>query len=146
MTYIESSISISGKPEEVYSLASDMEKYPQYMPDVESVKILKRESHRTITEWATNVEGTSIIWKEEDLFHDEERRICYRLIEGDLEKFEGEWRFMPVDGGTLVTLSVDYDFGIPSLTELIGPTLELKVRQNSEMMLQAMKEKIEHKK
>ncbi len=146
MTCTKSTIIIKGTPGEVYSLASDMEKYPQYMPDVESVKVLRREGRATITEWATNIEGTSIIWKEEDLFNDEERRISYRLIEGDLEKFEGEWLFQPTEGGTMVTLTVDYDFGIPALTELIGPTLELKVRQNSEMMLRALKDRIEYKK
>jgi coenzyme Q-binding protein COQ10 len=47
------------------------------------------------------------------------------------------------NGGCKVTLSVDYDFGMPSLTDLIGPTLKEKVRENSEMMLEGMKKKIE---
>jgi hypothetical protein len=46
-------------------------------------------------------------------------------------------------GGTQVTLTVDYDFGIPELTNLIGPTLEQKVGENSEMMLEGMKRRIE---
>jgi len=42
-----------------------------------------------------------------------------------------------------VTLTCDYDFGIPELTNLIGPTLEQKVGENSEMMLEGMKRRIE---
>lgn len=120
-----------------------MEEFPQFMPDVEKVTVLKHEGNKTITEWITNVEGTPIIWTEEDLFDDINHKIVYKLIQGDLDKFEGSWVFEPSSNKTKVTLSVDFDFGIPSLTELIGPTLELKVRENSDMMLSAMKDKVE---
>ena len=36
-----------------------------------------------------------------------------------------------------------FDFGVPTLAELIGPTLERKVRENSEMMLAALKKEAE---
>lgn len=145
MPYVECSIQIKGNPDAIYALAKDMESFPAYMPDVESVKVLETRANMTVTEWVTNVEGTPIIWTEEDHFDDGGRVITYKLIEGDLDKFEGAWTFVAADGGTLVTLGVDFDFGIPSLTELIGPTLEIKVRENSEMMLTAMKERVEGK-
>ncbi len=50
---------------------------------------------------------------------------------------------MPDAGGTLVALDVTYDFGVPTLAELIGPTLEKKVRENAEMMLAALKAEAE---
>ncbi|MBI2267713.1 MAG: SRPBCC family protein [Armatimonadetes bacterium] len=143
MPYVEASIFIQGTPEETYLLAKDMEKFPDYMQDVEKVSVIQKEGNRTVTEWVTQVEGTPIIWTEEDLFDDNALKITYRLIEGDLDKFEGEWVFEAKDGGTQVRLGVEYDFGIPSLTELIGPTIEIKVRENSEMMLRGMKERIE---
>ncbi|MCD4783733.1 MAG: SRPBCC family protein [Candidatus Eremiobacteraeota bacterium] len=143
MPYVESQILVKGNPEEVYKIARDMEKFPEYMRDVEEVNVLEKNGSSTMTEWVTNIEGTPIIWTEEDKFDDENLKIQYKLIEGDLEKFEGEWNFLKKDTGCLVVLSVDYDFGMPSLTELIGPTLETKVRENSEMMLQGMKKKIE---
>ena len=143
MPYVERSIIIHGEPASVYQIACDMESYPRFMPDVESVTVLQREGNRTVTEWVTQVEGTPIIWTEEDIFDDTSCSIQYRLIEGDLDKFEGTWRFEKTDSGTRVTLGVDFDFGIPNLTELIGPTLELKVQENSEMMLKGMKGHIE---
>ncbi|MHB2017772.1 MAG: type II toxin-antitoxin system RatA family toxin [Candidatus Xenobia bacterium] len=143
MPYVEASIFIQAEPVACYQIATDMEAYPRYMPDVESVTVVDREGNRTVTEWVTSVEGTPIVWTEEDLFDDERHVISYRLIEGDLDKFEGTWRFVPHQDGTQVTLGVDFDFGIPNLTELIGPTLEVKVRDNSEMMLKAMKEHVE---
>ncbi|MFN8612384.1 MAG: aromatase/cyclase [Vulcanimicrobiota bacterium] len=143
MAYVERSILIEGPIERVYELAKDMEAYPEFMPDVESVKVITREPQRTVTEWETSVDGTPILWTEEDRFDDENFVIDYQLIEGDLDKFEGQWRFERCPEGTRVTLTVDYDFGIPELTNLIGPTLEQKVGENSEMMLEGMKRRIE---
>lgn len=143
MPYVEEQIYIEGDIEAVYAIARDMEKYPQYMTDVESVTVLQRTENSTTTEWVTDIEGTPIIWTEIDEFDDAAHRIRYRLIEGDLDKFEGEWRFDRSGTGTHVVLGVDYDFGIPNLTELIGPTLEVKVRENSQMMLRSMKQHVE---
>ncbi len=60
------------------------------------------------------------------------------LLEGDLDKFDGSWTFEERDGRTHVVLGVEYDFGVPTLAELIGPTLEKKVQENSDMMLAAL--------
>ncbi|HEY3998559.1 MAG TPA: aromatase/cyclase [Candidatus Xenobia bacterium] len=143
MPYVETTILIDGPPADVYAIACDMESYPKYMSDVESVTVLERAGNRTVTEWVTSVEGTPITWTEEDLFDDQTFRITYRLLEGDLDKFDGTWLFDATPAGTRVTLGVDFDFGIPNLTELIGPTLEVKVKENSEMMLRSMKEHVE---
>jgi ribosome-associated toxin RatA of RatAB toxin-antitoxin module len=145
MPYVERSIVIQGAIDDVYALAKDMERYPEFMPDVESVKVVSRDGNVTITEWVTSVEGTPILWTEKDVFDDARHRIDYMLVEGDLDKFEGAWQFRETPQGTEVTLGVDYDFGIPELTNLIGPTLHEKVGENSEMMLQGMKRRIEGK-
>ena len=143
MSYVESSITIQGRREAVYELAKDMERYPEYMPDVKSVKVVERNGNKTVTDWETSVEEIPICWKETDEFDDGNLRIRYALVEGDLDKFEGEWIFQDDEGKTKVTLTVDFDFGMPTLAELIGPVLEMKVRENSMMMLEAMKKKIE---
>jgi coenzyme Q-binding protein COQ10 len=145
MPQVERKIVIDGDPQRVYELAKDMESYPSFMPDVESVKVVSRESNSTVTEWVTNVDGTPFLWTERDDFDDTNLRIDYALIEGDLEKFEGSWNFQPVEGKTEVRLMVDYDFGLPELTNLIGPTLHEKVGENSEMMLAGMKKLVEEK-
>src|SRR5271155_4028149 len=139
MPYVESRIVIGAPARRVYELAKDQERFPQFMPDVEKVTILERNPDRVISRWKTLVEEAPIEWTEEDRFDDVALRIDYQLLEGDLDKFEGAWTFEHRDGVTHVVLGVDYDFGVPTLAELIGPTLEKKVRENSEMMLAALK-------
>lgn len=143
MPYVETSIAIAAPARVVYELAKEQERFPQFMPDVETVVVLERHSDHIITRWKTLVEEAPIEWTEEDRFNDEALRIDYKLIEGDLDKFEGAWTFDERDGVTRVVLGVDYDFGVPTLAELIGPTLQRKVRENSEMMLAALKAEAE---
>jgi coenzyme Q-binding protein COQ10 len=143
MPYVECRIVIDAPARRVYELAKDQERFPQFMPDVEKVTILERRTNGVISRWKTLVEEAPIEWTEEDRFDDAGLRIDYRLLEGDLDKFEGAWTFEHSEGATEVVLGVEYDFGVPTLAELIGPTLEKKVRENAEMMLAALKRQAE---
>ena len=143
MPFVESEILINSDPKKVYDLAKNMEDFPNYMRDVEEVNVLERRDNGTITEWVTNIDGTPIIWTEEDVFDDNDFLINFKMIEGDLDVFEGTWKFVKENGSCKVVLGVDFDFGMPSLTDLIGPTLETKLRENSEMMLSGLKTKTE---
>ena len=139
MPYVESRIAIAAPARAVYELAKDQERFPEFMPDVETVKVLERHPDRVISRWKTLVEEAPIEWTEEDRFDDAGLRIDYALLEGDLDTFQGAWTFEERDGLTHVLLTVEYDFGVPTLAELIGPTLQKKVLENSEMMLKALK-------
>jgi coenzyme Q-binding protein COQ10 len=145
MPYVECAIDIAALPATVYALAKEQERFPDFMPDVETVVVLERHADRIVTRWKTLVEDAPIEWTEEDRFDDEALRIDYALIEGDLDTFQGAWTFAPDGEGTRVVLAVEYDFGVPTLAELIGPTLEKKVRENAEMMLAAIKREAESK-
>jgi ribosome-associated toxin RatA of RatAB toxin-antitoxin module len=140
---VESHIVIAAAARDVYELAKDQERFPEFMPDVESIAIVERDGSRIVSRWKTLVEEAPIEWTEEDVFDDEKLRVDYRLLEGDLDKFEGSWTFEGGDGTTRVRLTVDYDFGVPTLAELIGPTLHRKVQENAEMMLAALKREAE---
>jgi ribosome-associated toxin RatA of RatAB toxin-antitoxin module len=127
----------------VYELAKDQERFPEFMPDVESVTVTERHADRVLSRWKTLIEDAPIEWLEEDRFDDVALRIDYKLLEGDLDTFEGSWTFTAGPGGTHVALGVTYDFGVPTLAELIGPTLAKKVRENAEMMLAGLKREAE---
>ena len=143
MPHVEVQIDVAAPAAAVYALAKEQERFPEFMPDVETVTVLERHPGYIVTRWKTLVEDAPIEWTEEDRFDDAALRIDYALTEGDLDTFEGAWTFVEAAGLTRVTLSVEYDFGVPTLAELIGPTLEKKVRENSEMMLAALKRQAE---
>lgn len=143
MPYVEVALVIHCGREKIYPILKDMEKYPQFMSDLVSVEVLERRDNSTVTKWVSNVDGRIIKWTELDTFDDANMHISYKQIEGDLNKFEGEWILNTVPEGTEIKLTVDFEFGIPMIAGLLNPILKKKVRANSENMLKAIKERME---
>ena len=108
--YVATSIVIDAPAAVIYELAKDQERFPQFMPDVESVTVVERRADSVLTRWKTLIEDAPIEWLEEDRFDDAALRIDYKLLEGDLDTFEGSWTFEAAPGGTLVALDVDLRF------------------------------------
>lgn len=145
MPKVETEILIDGPVQAAWQLACDMEKYPDYMENVEEVRVLERDNadHTTVTNWVTSVDGHKIRWVEKDYFDLEHLKISYRQISGDLKKFQGEWSFSAVGEHTRVTLDVDFEFGIPMLSKLLNPILAKKLTANCQEMLKAIKAQVE---
>jgi coenzyme Q-binding protein COQ10 len=128
-------------PEAVYAKVADMEAYPVHMRTVRSIEVLERGPGRTVTRWTADLGGGRLIrWDEEDLFFPEEGRIRYRLVKGDLKTFQGEWRVEPEAEGTRLTLTVEFEFGLPMLASLLNPVGAVLIRRNMEAMLQGIQE------
>ncbi|MGE4588875.1 MAG: type II toxin-antitoxin system RatA family toxin [Acidaminococcaceae bacterium] len=143
MPFVETKTIINGSIDDIYNIVKNMEAYPSFMHDLESVKILEKGADYTLSHWVSNVDGRRIVWTEKDNFYDIEKRITYKQTEGDLKKMEGEWRLTNSNNGVEVVLSVDFEFGIPMIAGLLNPILKRKVRENSENMLKAIKTQIE---
>ena len=142
MPYVEVSLLVSAAREIIYPILKDMEKYPEFMKDLVSVRVLSRDNNTTITHWISNVDGRIIEWKEQDVFDDENMHIAYCQLEGDLKKMQGEWILQPFPEGTEIKLTVDFDLGIPMLSGLMNPILKSKVRSNGNNMLEAIRERL----
>jgi ribosome-associated toxin RatA of RatAB toxin-antitoxin module len=143
MPYVETAMIINCEREKIYPLIKEMEKYPEFMADLVSVEVVERKENTTLTKWVSNVDGRIIKWTERDTFDDAKMHIIYKQTDGDLKKMEGEWILTPVEGGTEVKLTVDFEFGIPMIAPLLNPILKRKVRDNSMNMLKAVKGKME---
>ena len=143
MPYVESKITINGDGNKIYEIIKDMASYPNFMKDLVSVEILERGEDYTISHWVTNADGRKIVWTERDTFYPEDLKITYAQTAGDLKKMEGAWTIVEQADGCEVTLAVDFEFGIPMIAGLLNPILKKKVRENSENMLNSIKEQIE---
>ncbi len=143
MPYVESKAVIRGDSKKIYDIISNMVAYPDFMHDLVSVEILEKGENYTISHWVSNVDGRKIIWTERDVFYPQDFKITYAQTEGDLKKMEGQWLIVPHGESCEVTLSVDFEFGIPMIAGLLNPILKKKVRENSENMLNSIKTQIE---
>jgi len=139
MPNIEVSTVVRGDINKIWSIVSDMESYPEFMPNLVSVDIEERSENTTVSKWVSNVDGKVIAWTEKDVFFQDKHRIEYHQISGDLKKFEGFWQLTDTPDGVSILLTVDFDLGIPMLSTLLNPILKKKVRENSEGMLSSIK-------
>lgn len=143
MPYIECTIDVHGDPAEAYAIAKKMEEYPKFMENLEHVIVVERGAGYTITDWLAKVDGRDFKWQEKDQFDDVNLTITYKQTAGDLKKFEGQWSFVRQGDITRITLTVDFEMGIPVLASLLNPILKKKVKSNSDAMLEAIKKKVE---
>lgn len=139
MPYVEVKTVIPAAREKVWRYVADMESYPRFMPSLKALRVEERDGNRTVTYWEAVVKGATLKWREEDFLDEENFRIRYRQLSGDLKKFEGEWILEEVPEGTQVTLTVDFEIGIPMFAAMLNPVAKILVKENSEGMLEAVK-------
>jgi len=140
---VEASTVIGASIEKVYALAKDVERFPQFMPDLESVAVLERLPTGTVTEWVARVQGRRIRWVEEDEWDDGKRVCTFRQRSGDFNKYEGAWRFEATPEGTRTSLEVEFELDIPLAGALLSSLVKVLMRKNCESMLAALKGQLE---
>lgn len=145
MPRIESSIIINGPLDRVYECAKDIERFPEFMPDVKDVKILERDGSRIISEWSAYIPDfkMTVKWVEEDLWNDETKTCDFKLVKGDYAAYSGNWTFTQVDGMAKFDSVVDYEYDIPLIGALIQGLVKRKVQENVDQILQSVKKKVE---
>ncbi len=144
MPHVERSVLVAADARRLYELAKEMESFPSYMPNVKDVKVIERFEGATVTRWHVNVIGRDFRWTERDEFDEENLRITYKQIEGDVKKFEGEWRFEEAgEGKVRIVLTCDAELGVPMLDQMFNPVLKKALEINIDKMLEAIKAQAE---
>lgn len=143
MAQVAATAFIQAPLDQVYGLAKDVEAFPSFMPDVESIRVLQRTGGHTLTEWVGVVQGRRVRWVEDDDWDDARHTCTFRQREGDFTRYEGTWTFAAAGQGTATTLAVDFELELPLAGSLLSNILKVLVRKNLESMLGAMKTRLE---
>lgn len=147
MPKLHSSIDIDAPLNEVYDLAKNVECFPEFMPDLKSVKITERseDGARTVSEWVGIVKEfkTTIKWTEEDFWDDSAHTCTFRQLKGDYSKYEGVWTFTDIGGKTRTEMEIEAEYDVPLVGALIKGIIAKKMKENVDNMLAAIKKKAE---
>ncbi len=144
MPEVLGSIEIKGDPQKIYEIIKDVEAYPQYMEAVKKIVIVEQGVGYVVSSWTTSASGITLRWDEKDVYDDENLTVNYQLVKGDISKFEGHWKVIPLEEGlNKVELRIFFDIGVPMLEAFVGPIAKSVVTDNAKGMLKALKEKIE---
>jgi ribosome-associated toxin RatA of RatAB toxin-antitoxin module len=121
MPQIAAEIVIPAPLATVYPIAKDIERFPEFFPDVESVTIVERTESGFISEWVGVVAKLhrKLKWRELDEWDDAAHICRFRAVGGDWDKYDGVWTFEERDGGTVMRMELECDIDVP----LIGPII-----------------------
>jgi len=141
---VHSELTIASPPQNVYALAKDVERFPEFLPNVQSVAIRERDGSRTVSDWVGLVPEfkRTIKWVEEDIWDDRAMRCQFRSLSGDWDRYEGAWAFSPDGEGTRVSLGISYDYNVPLIGPLIQKLLRKLVQRNAEETLEGLRRRV----
>jgi ribosome-associated toxin RatA of RatAB toxin-antitoxin module len=139
MPLVEVTDVIPADARRVWDAINDVEAFPRVMSHVRSLKILETGPDYRVTAWEIDCKGFIMRWTEREESDFSRLRIDYRQIEGDMSVFEGFWQLRALAAdSTEVTLSVQFEIGIPMLSEMLNPVAERAIQENSRKMLASL--------
>ena len=126
----------------VIRLLTRIHEFPTYIPNIKEISVIEKSHNKMKARWYVQVDKVPITWIEEETLLLKEGRILFRALEGDLEKFYGEWIFRSHDEGTEVIVNVYFKVGIPAFNEFAEAYVKNLVRRNFEAILAALERQL----
>ena len=130
--------------EKVVEVVKNVEAYPQFMPDVRSVKVLESSDEGRLqkVEWVGVIKqfAREIRWIQQDRWVSP-TRVEFNQIQGDYDKMVGYWEFTDSEGSTEFTNVLDYEYRVPLLGALVTRVVEFLVRQNLESIMDGIEKR-----
>lgn len=127
-------------PEQFFSIVSDYEKYPEFLSEVKSCKVIRTDGNKKLVEFNVAVikNFTYRLWITED----SPKRMSWNLESGDLFKTStGSWDISDAGGKTKAVYAVDATFKI----FVPGPVAKALVNVNLPNMMSAYKQRVKAK-
>jgi len=148
MPRIEQSILIDAPITHVYRVARDVESFPQFMADLQSLTVKERapDGTRTVTEWVGLIREfkMTVKWTQEDRWDDAAHRDEFQMLQGDMDSMTGYWQFTPEDTNRTRFESVlEYEYNVPLIGPMVKNLIKKKMTDNLQATLEAIKRKSE---
>jgi ribosome-associated toxin RatA of RatAB toxin-antitoxin module len=128
---------VSASPERCFSVAADLEHYPEWAADIKDVVIEERDEQGRplVTTWRAAAFGRSTSYSLEYDYAEAPRVLSWKLVKGDITtKLDGSYVFEPgEDSGTDVTYHLEAELRVPI------PGF-IKMRATSRVVSTAMRE------
>ncbi len=127
MKNVSKSVLIWYSPEEMFSLVTDVSRYPEFLPWCDHGKVLEEDEAGMVAEVGISFSGVrqDFVTRND---HIEGRRVDMRLLRGPFSRLDGGWQFVPLGDGAQracrVELKLQYGFGNRALAAVVGPVFD----------------------
>ncbi|MFI1764509.1 type II toxin-antitoxin system RatA family toxin [Streptomyces sp. NPDC020800] len=124
---------------QAYGRIRDFARYPDLVDTVRKVTVHPLLDDGSLhSDWEVDFRNGVLAWTEEDVFDDSALSITFRQLHGDFETFDGAWSVDGTDDGARVVFSAGFDFGLPTLANIVDPVAERVLRETIEHILRAL--------
>ena len=127
MKTVNKSVLIWYRPEEMFDLVTDVDKYPQFLPWCDRARAVESDEHGMLAEIGIALGGVHKSFVTRNT-HEPGRRVKMELVQGPFSRLDGDWYFHPVGDGTeracKVELQLHYGFNSRTLATLVGPVFD----------------------
>ena len=124
MSTVGRSAIVNHSAQEMFSLVSDVESYPAFLPWCDRASVAERAEGRIVATLRINFRGL----KQEFTTENRDRlneRIDMKLVSGPFRALEGSWRFTPLsEGACKVELDLRYEFASRLLDKVAGTVFD----------------------
>ena len=119
----------------VYARLCDFGRYPEHTDAVRSVTVTRvggaADRLRVVeSQWSVNFRNGILCWSERDELDARRRTIRFTQLEGDFERFDGDWAVRQAGTDVTVRFGAAFDLGMPSLASIIEPVADRTLREN----------------
>ncbi len=109
-------ILVEASPSEVYEVAADIERYPEWVADIKTVTVAERDGlgRPKLVTFRTAAFGRSTTYTLEYDYRAAPQGLAWRLVEGDLTTIlDGSYAFAVAQEGTEVTYHLEAELRVP---------------------------------
>jgi coenzyme Q-binding protein COQ10 len=121
-----------------FNVVEDLERFPEFMPNVNSLTLLEADGNRKVAAWDITIDDAPLSWIEEGIYDKQNLIVRFRSLEGVFDRFDGYWQVTSERDGSRVTFELIYEIGLPEIEEIVGPILRDRLIENAESMLEAI--------
>ena len=124
------------KPEELFAIVADVEKYPEFLPWVAATRIVEKHDDHFIADMVVKFSSfTHKYTSRVELIRPNAKglpEIDVGLVKGPFKYLKTNWIFAPKDGGTEIEFVLDFRFESAILEKMIGFVFEKAVKKMTE--------------
>lgn len=121
---------------DMFAVVADVERYPEFLPLCEALRITKREDNGDLTNlvatMAVGAKGIHESFTTAVALNPASLTIGVRYLDGPFSRLANDWRFEDVPDGSIVHFFIDYEFRSMMLSLLVGAAFEKAVKGYSE--------------
>jgi coenzyme Q-binding protein COQ10 len=120
----------------MYDLVADIERYPEFLPLCEDLRVRSREpapaGEILIADMTVGYKHIRETFTTRVELRPAEPRILVAYLDGPFRRLDNRWSFLPNGAGCDVDFFIDYEFKSPILGLLVGAVFDAAFRKFAE--------------